>query len=365
MLDKTKTWNDKASNAYIDDKPAWLDDKGDLIAGIYRGMTNADYHAIDAFSSSIIKDTYKTSLKEIHRLYFSGLVREQSASMTKGELVHEAILEPPLFAKRRFQMPEISNLSGIEQNSDLKNLLKEHGLPVSGLKADLKARIRHVGLSCLLLEDELNALYRKEAGEEALALAQELVKNKTVTNMNLAFCTEEVKKLCIKTPIEHELYNEVAWHQKQAKAHKVANQVIDYGESELSIVVFDEEFNTWVKCRFDYLSYDNFAADVKTAVEVSPQGFAKAVRNYRYDIQQAFYTRVARIAGIVLEGFLFVGIGTNHPKEVAVYDIDTPSIQRGENDMINAFVKLQTAIINNDFPGYADEEILTLSIWKY
>ncbi len=118
-----------------------------------------------------------------------------------------------------------------------------------------------------------------------------------------------------------------------AMSHPIAGRLFEGGDAEHSFWWRDRDTGLICKCRPDYLRPDMIAVDLKTAADASPNGFTRAVFNYRYHVQQAFYSDgLASVLGVPVEGFLFVAVEKEPPFAVAVYNLDEFAMQRGRND---------------------------------
>ena len=83
-------------------------------------------------------------------------------------------------------------------------------------------------------------------------------------------------------------------------------------KTELSIV-FDY-YGNLCKARFDMLQND-VIIDLKTCRDASPSGFKKAIRNFSYHQQAAFY-----LDGIKAHKFYFVFIEKKEPYDIVIID---------------------------------------------
>ncbi|MBK7542908.1 MAG: PD-(D/E)XK nuclease-like domain-containing protein [Candidatus Competibacteraceae bacterium] len=63
------------------------------------------------------------------------------------------------------------------------------------------------------------------------------------------------------------------------------------------------------------------AVDIKTTKDASPAGFAKAVANYRYHVQQAHYLAGCAALGLPASDFVFVAVEKAEPYPVACYQL--------------------------------------------
>lgn len=114
-----------------------------------------------------------------------------------------------------------------------------------------------------------------------------------------------------------------------ALAHPVAAQLLDQtgARPEVSVFARDEQ-GLGHKARFDLLA--PVAVDVKTTTSLpSAEELAKAATRYGYDLQNAHYAEVARLAGIDLEAFAFLFITKGEEPKVMVAELDEGFLARG------------------------------------
>lgn len=96
------------------------------------------------------------------------------------------------------------------------------------------------------------------------------------------------------------------------------------GQSEVSAFVTCPDTGLLLRCRYDYISFENHTvADLKKTRDASVFGFSKSVHDYRYHVQEAFYSYVYHLlTGEPLEKFTFIAIQETAPHTARVYDLD-------------------------------------------
>lgn len=86
------------------------------------------------------------------------------------------------------------------------------------------------------------------------------------------------------------------------------------GVAEGSLFATDPVTGVAVRCRFDWLTYDLHALDLKTTAAADDDSFAKSIINYRYYVQEAFYRDVFQWAtGEKLRSFTFLAVESDMP----------------------------------------------------
>ena len=102
------------------------------------------------------------------------------------------------------------------------------------------------------------------------------------------------------------------------------------GWAEISVFATCPETGLLIKCRFDYLTADGHAVDLKTTQDAQASEFAKSVFNYRYHVQDAFYRHAfAAATGAELQAFTFLAVEKEPPFYHAEYELDAEAQEIG------------------------------------
>lgn len=108
------------------------------------------------------------------------------------------------------------------------------------------------------------------------------------------------------------------------------------------------------KCRPDYYrERDGIVVDVKSTEDASPDGFAKAVANFGYYIQDPFYCDVLLSSGKPVSRFIFIAVERKPPHMVGIYELDHVARDFGRDEYRRAF-KILSDIDNYKRPLYVD-----------
>lgn len=90
--------------------------------------------------------------------------------------------------------------------------------------------------------------------------------------------------------------------------------------NELSGFVADPETGIMCRHRFDKLTKNAVAIDLKTTTDARPSAFSRSVMNFGYHVQDAFYTDQFRwITGDELVSFAFIVVEVDSPYAVKIY----------------------------------------------
>lgn len=134
---------------------------------------------------------------------------------------------------------------------------------------------------------------------------------------------------------------------------EIRNLLEQPGHNELSGFAKDPETGVICRHRFDKLTSSAIAVDLKTTVDARKHAFSRAIFNYGYHVQNAFYNDQHKwITGADLEGFFFVAVESESPFACKMYELDLDSFEAGrdsyrKNLNIYAYCKEQ-----NEWPAY-------------
>jgi exodeoxyribonuclease VIII len=127
------------------------------------------------------------------------------------------------------------------------------------------------------------------------------------------------------------------------------------GRSELSVFVYDEEHDLTRAIRVDRLPNEgSVVVDLKTSMDASPEGFERAVRQFRYDMQAAYYLDTLAMAGIKRTGFIFVVVENQAPFATANYILSEEKLEIGRQDYKRALKVVAEANATGEYKGYGD-----------
>ena len=137
---------------------------------------------------------------------------------------------------------------------------------------------------------------------------------------------------------------------------------------ECSVYWDDPKTGELCRCRPDVWRRDlGLKIDVKTAVNASPNAFAKAAGNFGYHNQEAFYSEGChRASGEQDNGMIFIVLEKEPPFIPAIYELSEQAVKEGRlvmRDALDTYAKCKKLDV---WPGYADELTeLDLQRWSY
>ena len=110
------------------------------------------------------------------------------------------------------------------------------------------------------------------------------------------------------------------------------------------------------KGRPDYYSKDlAVLADLKSCQDASLESFQKAIYNFRYDAQAAFYRDMLMRAGYPVEHCLLIAVEKTEPFGCAVYRLEDDVLNMAYNDLDAEQEVMAGAYRDGNWPGYTTE----------
>lgn len=137
------------------------------------------------------------------------------------------------------------------------------------------------------------------------------------------------------------------------------------GRNELSVVTTDPETGATIKCRFDRKLDGLPAFDLKKCQDARGIEFAKAITNYAYYMQIAFYRHVWFCeTGERISEFPIAAVEEDSPHGFVMHDLDEIALELGRihfREALNTYAECKASGI---WPAYADEsEVTSVTGW--
>lgn len=106
--------------------------------------------------------------------------------------------------------------------------------------------------------------------------------------------------------------------------HPIAKELLSRpGKSEYMYSWIDPETGVQCKAKADRITANRLIIDAKSTANVSPNEFSRSCYNYRYHVQDAFYSDGFELAhGVPVEGFVFIAVRNTAPHLVSCYILD-------------------------------------------
>lgn len=306
--------------------------------GIYAGIPNADYHSGEGISKSGLDIVRRSPLH--YKASKEAEQKESTPDQRIGTMAHDLILEPDTFWDR-YARPFIAPESALVTMDDIKIRLKDLGEKVSGKKDELIERLRAVDSQAVFLDD-LKAAYLAENEGKEIITEEEFVRVESMRD--------------------------------SVMSHPVAGKLLDgnLGIAEMSCYWNDPKTGVLCRVRPDFWRDDDIIVDLKTARDASPEGFPRAVQEWRYNVQEAFYTdgiaaaiKQGNVARKTPKAFVFVVVEKVLPFAVSVYRLDSESVDIGRREYredLDAFAACEASGV---WTGYGEKiQMSGLPKWR-
>jgi hypothetical protein len=165
------------------------------------------------------------------------------------------------------------------------------------------------------------------------------------------------------TPVLAGQWAEIEAMATKLREHPVAGGLLEasVGVAEQTLVWRDEASGVWCRALVDWLC--RWVVDYKALRAVDPDSMSKAIANYGYNLQAAWYLDGVRALGLDVEpAFLFVAQMKTPPYLVATYQLSPDDIGRGQQLARKARDLYARCAERDEWPGYADHQVLSVSM---
>jgi hypothetical protein len=148
---------------------------------------------------------------------------------------------------------------------------------------------------------------------------------------------------------------------------ETARHAFTDGQVEKSLVWQDKETGVWCKCRPDFLpDHTRYMTDYKTATTANPDKFSKAIHEYGYHIQAAWYLDgVEAVLGERPKRFCFIVQSKEAPYIVTPCWIDDASLEMGAAYCRKARELFATCLLAGEWPSYTAGRSVTVGLPPY
>ena len=290
------------------------------------GQPDRDYREADFFSQSEAKELL---ISPAHWLARYGPDAEPffpTPAMVLGTAAHHRILEPDTFED--CFVPR-SQHGGEPTVAELKKLLTEQGV-------EFKSTAKKADLLSLAFPDGVPVDKRKALSDEDW---------RHVHGMHAALRSHDYTGM---------------WFDPGQKDYRKNNEVSIYSKTHQGHLI---------KGRLDRIQIDGNKLrilDLKTVDKATPRAFQRKLVDFRYDLQAAWYTRLAAEAFADMEvEFIFVAIEKKPPYGICLYRASEGVLDHGNRLMDKALNTLGERRALDDWPAYPPEILdLELPGWE-
>lgn len=370
--------------------------------GVYEGIPNAEYHGGPGIS--------KSGLDLVHRspMHYNAVVtaandRTPTPAQEIGTAVHMAILEPEEFAKtyclalRHSDVPDA--IDDREVLVEMVNKLNEGRLaklPTSGSRPDLISRLM-AEVQTGDAEKDAEYLLGFESMKGAELKAQlEAMNADRPGKLSTSGSRHELANLLRANGVEVTLWSDVLEEWQRNNSNR---KVLSPEAFEQIFAMRDAVMNH--PAAFAILNHvKDIIGDLKTTEDASPEGFAKSIANWRYDVQHAYYMDGTRLAleqgkcnppqegkaelsvywtdpvtGVLCrcrpdfwrgypKHFAFIAVEKKPPYAVGVYVLDSEGVEIGRAQYQHDLRVYAECVRTGVWPGYGDKiQTISLPAW--
>lgn len=159
------------------------------------------------------------------------------------------------------------------------------------------------------------------------------------------------------TIIPQSQWDEMAAIRDSIYSHPAARAILEAdGDNELSLLAEHPLTQLACKLRMDiWRPGFKTIADIKTCQDASEAGFMQSLFKFGYFRQAGMYLRLAQLAGLDAEHFVFIAVEKTAPYAVAVYRLQDDVIEAGWNDAERLLHQYAACQQSGKWPGYGDE----------
>lgn len=136
---------------------------------------------------------------------------------------------------------------------------------------------------------------------------------------------------------------------------KGVSEMSVYTERLVTISTEDEpaEVKVLCKCRHDRFRLDlDLSIDLKSAEDASEEGFKRAIANYGYHVQDAWYSDITSFAAGTSTAMCFLAVEKDAPWAAALYEIPPSFFVEGQVRAERALHRYAECLYKNEWPGY-------------
>lgn len=300
-----------------------------------------------------------------------------STSGTKADQIARLVEATADFdEENRLTVEQLEALKGAELKA-LFDKLNENRLGLlstSGSTADLAAIVRANGVD-ITLWSEICDEAEKETGVPFIGstsgsrhdMAEWLRANGQPVRLWSDVQAEWLENNPDRIVLSEETWDKLMAMREAVYAHPMARKLLEApGVSERSYYWVDERTGILCRCRPDRELTDmRIFLDVKTTDDASPEGFARSITKWRYDVQDPFYRDGYRaVTGHDLKGFVFLAVEKKPPYAVGLYTLAADDVALGRAQYradLDTYAKCQQS---DEWPGYGDKiQTITLPAW--
>ena len=161
-------------------------------------------------------------------------------------------------------------------------------------------------------------------------------------------------------------YDKSQFMGDSVRAHPVAAGLLAGGHREVTMRWADEETGIACKLRADLYEPGEFMMDLKSCMDASEEGFARAIAGYKYDMQGAHYLDGVRANSDRIKWFIFLACESTAPFVCQPYVLNVDAEERGWKLRQKAIKRQAECLRTGQWPGYSDSiKEISLPTWAF
>lgn len=195
--------------------------------------------------------------------------------------------------------------------------------------------------------------------------AREYLLLRDVTDRRSTVYKEAIKTHAPECVLTGSEADQVAAMQEAARSNSAIMEILSQaGHAEIAAFVTDPETGVLLKAKYDYLSDNAVCMDIKTTQDIRYQQFQRSVGQYRYHVQDSFYSYVYRLLTGGELKFKFGCIESSAPHATKVYTLDDEAKLIGMRLARRNIDTYAQCVTYGEWP-YPDgsDELLSLPSW--
>lgn len=139
-------------------------------------------------------------------------------------------------------------------------------------------------------------------------------------------------------------------------------------DAEASVFWMDIASDLRCRCRPDLLHWHSdkeaTALDIKTISDLTPKAVARAVAEYGYHRQAAFYSQGCEAAGITIRRFVFGFVSSSYPVLAAAFQLDEETLMQGYDEIAELLELYASCKQSGVWPAFGDDvQPISLPVW--
>ena len=163
-----------------------------------------------------------------------------------------------------------------------------------------------------------------------------------------------------KVVVPADMYEHACRSAEAVREDEFGSRLLTKGEAELSAFAKCDQTGLGIRGRVDYFRSTGGLVDLKTTKSAELRRFWYSVRDFRYDVQAAFYLDLMKKCGEEANMFYWIAVEPKPPYLVAVYWASEEMIDAGRVKYEEDLKLYKTCLESNKWPGYRDSGQLTM-----